>query len=135
MKHLATNLTQQIITTTLVVCLSVCCCQGQILFDGMAGFDSEATAGCAAASCCVPSDLPNEGSDGPTRRCQSCCVKGTGLKDTLLRLPATTIAFLPPSSSATPIALPELSAPQTPMAVITCVDPPTLLRLHCALVV
>ena len=137
MQHTLSIPARQTLTTVLVVCISVCCCQGQLLIEGLSGPDAitAAEAGCASAGCCAKPAEPQDAPKSPTRRCQSCCVKGTGLKATSLTLPAPTVVFVHVHDPAPLIATPPSVGSRRPLEVTVCVDPPTLLRLHCALVV
>ena len=134
MTQTLSNLARQALTALLVVCVSFCCCQANalvVLSDVAAGASVDA----CATGCCERPEAPDDDGDTPTRRCQSCCVKGTGPQDTSVTLPDVTVVAAPALPAPLPIAAPPSVARPRPLEVTPCVPPPTLLRLHCALVV
>jgi hypothetical protein len=129
----------------LILSVSICCCDLHTFAAGAAPTASHAATTKAAhctSSCCStgitdPAD-DDSSPDSDDGGCSTCCIKGSGLKDTgnaLLNGPITVV----------PIAVPPATAffdlPNPPMITRPAapprhhVDPPTLFRLRCALVV
>lgn len=133
-------LIQRLIATVLVVSVSICCCQAQVLLH--APSDAALAASCGAPgatpSCCTTpaNDAPDDAPAGDG--CQSCCLKGTGLKDAKPVLPDALPVVTPtlaavPTFAALPVDVTTLGA--TDVARRPHVPPTTLVRLHCALLV
>ena len=130
----SSNLLLSLVVAMLTASLSVCCCQTNVLF-AVSDHDEP--------SCCAncPDETPDNQNETPppSKGCLSCCIKGTGLKDTTLVLPDRDVAaIVPPLALPTgivqfptrePCCVPGLAA--TPLHLV----PPTLVRLHCALLV
>jgi hypothetical protein len=132
MSSLFSNLIRRLIVTTLVVCVSVCCCQAKAF-----AVDGPALDACAASSCCSAGGEQDGGDQEPEPSgCNACCIKGTGLKDVRVALPAlvaTVVPYPAPVAMLAPEA-PARSVPRLDQSRLR-VEPVTLLRLRCALIV
>lgn len=140
MSTFAGILIQRFIATILVVSVSICCCQAKVLLH--ASSDQVAvscgTTG-ATPSCCTPpapdsSEDDTPGGDG----CKSCCFKGTGLKDAKPVLPKPVLIAIPMLATPATLVTPAVGVPaacSTDASQVPYFEPPTLVRLHCALLV
>ena len=129
------HLVQRLLAAMLAVCLSLCCCQARFLLHGLAAADTTA-ADIVGASCCdrcPGDDAPVDEPDIPVKGCQDCCIKGAIQKDATLVLPDV-VAPAPP---ALVLDVPWTSRSIAPVrGEPRCVvEPQTLVRLHCALLV
>lgn len=135
------------IAPVLTVCLSVCCCQGQLLAQGASDTERQATrrSGDTGAACCPgrgderPDDAPRDQDPAPPlKACKAYCIKGTGLRNAGLTLAIATVDAAP--IAAMPAAFVHVRdrghhRPPGLNAAKRRVAPPTLLRLHCAMLV
>ncbi len=139
------HLGQHLMVVLLVLSVSICCCDLHLVGSGIARATHQADAVAASnatVSCCSnctadgagdeSSPLPDNGG------CTTCCIKGSGLKDigvTLLTGPITVVPYAVP---AAPQLFDIPNAPKTALLLAAPrhhVEPPTLLRLRCALIV
>jgi hypothetical protein len=136
--HLASNPLRRLVAVVTALSLLVCCCHAHFVMSCVPGSASPESASCCCAGCAEeapapPREVPGSLPEG----CQVCCIKGSGQKDggTVLLLgdaamPAPALpAVLPPGVESIPAARPRVGlVPQG-------IAPPTLLRLHCALLI
>jgi hypothetical protein len=132
------NLLHRIMVTTVVVCVSMCCCQAKLLAPCGPDLDAQAD-GCLAGSCCNAGaeQDPADGDEDPSpSSCAACCIKGTGLKDVRVSLPVV-VATVVPYPAPVALLTPDAPAPATWALDRTRLrqEPMTLLRLRCALVI
>ena len=146
MLHRSSNLVERVTAAVLTGCVSLCCCQAELLLAGLSAHGTSPVCRLAASAPPHCANCPNDGPGGqdaappgPVRGCQLCwCVKGFGPKDAgaaprnlslaitpVLSLPAGTVPSLPYHADG----------PHRAQVKHVRVQPPTLLRLHCALIV
>lgn len=135
--HMAANRFRRLVAAVLILGLSICCCQAHLLF---AGFSDPVTV--AISSCCEQCPGEEPADSQPDERpaplgCQACCAKGTGLEQSaVLALSAADVLAL----LTLPAAIAR-SAPDRPEALHRVdatdlrIEPQTLVRMHCALIV
>ncbi|MCA9294887.1 MAG: hypothetical protein KC983_00185 [Phycisphaerales bacterium] len=131
---------QRCMILMLILSVSICCCDLHAFAGG--GHVSTAASGRSVPACCANcvSDAADDTStpDSERKGCAVCCIKGSGLKDAGYVLLNGPITLMP---IAVPAATPCVEIPNTPKSPLLDgwlrpdVDPPTLLRLHCALIV
>jgi hypothetical protein len=140
MMRLATTPIRRFLAFLLAVALSVCCCQMHFLAGGLSGdacVASDATVAPGGGCCDTTPAAPDGDPDAPDP-CQACCIKGTGLKDgTSLRVDATLAAT--PAFTLPSVVIPAVTVQPDRLPRVASsppwVEPRTLLRLRCALVV
>ncbi|MCP3903931.1 MAG: hypothetical protein GY715_09885 [Planctomycetes bacterium] len=141
MKAAAANAFRHFVSTLVVVCVSVCCCQAQILTHGLTDASARGPVAETAAPSCCSGQCPSEtGSDSdepatPMRGCRVCCIKGSGLQTGPTLDLSQDVVALPPMPALVETLDRPASRVIAPEAAPPFVAPPTLLRLRCALVV
>ena len=140
---LAASLTQRITAILMIACVSICCCHAHSLTPAPASEAPIASPDFAVA-CCGGCADGGAGDDGgapvePPEGCEICCVKGDGLKHGPPALPDSDLPAETPALPALVVLLPPAATalrhvPPVDQAVLR-VEPPTLLRLRCALLV
>ena len=149
MHHHVSNWLKQGVAMILIACLSICCCHIRSLTGGLSGGQADAAecavAVVAASSCCSgckTSDPVDPGGDDepgdPVKTCNVCCIKGMGQKDSGVLLEdaglIATLQFPPATAIVLPVAQPRVTHQQV-AAAGPMVEPETLVRLHCALII
>ena len=126
-------------TALLVASVSVCCCSAHVFLSAIGGGGDADASNCATSCCAAPSgdssDAPvDEPGDDPTG-CQSCCIKGSGLKDGSPTIPALTLVAM----LERPVMITTLPATEPAFRPLDRGPPdvaaPTLWRLRCVLLV
>ncbi|MHC5114642.1 MAG: hypothetical protein ACYTGP_09465 [Planctomycetota bacterium] len=141
MRALAASTFRQLVTIIVVVCVSICCCQAQMLTygasdaQGCGPVEMPAPPSCCSGQCATETDPDSDEPPVPAQACKICCIKGSGLKLAPTLDIAELVTALPPVPELVEfVALPETPV-LVPEAMLPYVAPPTLLRLRCALLV
>jgi len=136
-----TSTFRQFVTTLVVVCLSVCCCQAQMLAHGDSDtqgggpVEAAAASSCCSGQCASEADPESDEPAVPMRGCKTCCIKGSGLQTgPRLDIPETVVALPPVPEFVEVCVAPEMPV-IAPEAAPPYVAPPTLWRLRCAMIV
>jgi hypothetical protein len=152
MRKATPSMLNRLAAVVVAVSLSVCCCQVTVLMHafgapggngtGIRHQTASARCGTSASadlSPCCRGPLDDQGPempDGAPGGCGCCCVKGTGLKGTTYHAAGQLAAILPPLLPVAEII--DLAPQAVPARIERCAaapPAPTLLRLHCALIV
>ena len=140
MVPLLTNSIKSAVAVILTASLLICCCQTHLLLAGVSGGDAPTTCSAVVSGGCCTERAAQPRSDetpAPRKGCQSCCIKGTGLKDRPLPLDVgvAVTAILPlPVAIVAPVPHGPDRAPSHDTTRLH-LEPTTLVRLHCALLV
>ena len=142
MQHSTSNLVGRLIVAVLAVCVSICCCQAQLLLSRLSDTSpvnrlaASAAARCARCADKDPASGRDEAPPAPAGGCQLCgCVKDIGPRDAGPVLADARVAMK--TVSALPVLSPPPHHVQGPQRAMNQLrrQPPTLVRLHCALIV
>jgi hypothetical protein len=138
MHALRTNTVRQLMAAMLTLSLCVCCCHAGWMLQGLSDVADDAA--CETSSCCASGDAAPAQSDNEpdSRGCQTCCVsciKGLGPKDGVQAVPVVTHLLLDLPAAITTVPTPVRTVRSPLGDAPPYVEPMTLLRLRCALVV
>lgn len=130
----------KMLTFLLILSVSVCCCQARLLADSTNVTEAKCSAGSAGIpSCCAAQSTDENEQESPASNCCDCCLKATHVNTADAELLKFTTADVTAISTVTEIAVlvvPEAALLHRNDFVIRYSgDPPTLLRLRCALII